>query len=225
MLHDENHPSASLWLGKEGAFLYSDHHRNGTQRTYTLTQVYAFRAAGCEWKMEPSEHARQKLRMLIDLGLVEPPEIELPPLPTDADPALMWGYGRLRLLLQARALGEDVSEPFPLTQRFFARWCVSGEAVARRVIRDLRRSGVIIKVGEFPSAFGTPDGAVPSRPSGPWRVAVMLSSPPAISEISCVSAREERHSPNPRCSSESSVAHCCTTLLPAGGALLVPGGS
>ena len=93
------------------------------RKSFTLAEVYAAIVSHQLVALPASSHARWKLRLLIDHGLVPRPHIDLPPLPADAEKGLRDAYACLQLLFDVRASTDKPGEEVAISQRFLAAWC------------------------------------------------------------------------------------------------------
>lgn len=118
--HEERRPSASLFVEpRRQTVVYRDWH---TGVWYTLTDVYAAQISGQARKLRGPEHARWKLRLLVELGFLSPAHVVMPPLPADAPACARAVYDGLQVLLACRWAREP-GEPTPFTAEFGAAWC------------------------------------------------------------------------------------------------------
>jgi hypothetical protein len=148
VLHAETHPSASLFREpRRGSIRYRDWHRGG--EWYWITEVYAAIISGCIRKLTPSEHARWKLRLLVETGRVAPAVDNMPPLPSQAPRPARIVYAGFRLLLQSRGVTEP-GQPAPFTREFGPGWC---GGISKTTFENgkgwLITHGLIRKAGKF----------------------------------------------------------------------------
>lgn len=119
--------------------------------------VYAYALSGELFVLSHAEHAKWKLRLLLDAGIIPSRVSHLPPLPPHA-PATqqrVW-EGIVALVAVDRACGcHAPGDAVVATPRFMARWTGTTFDRARDGIRRLRNDGYLTKVGS--AALSTSD--------------------------------------------------------------------
>jgi hypothetical protein len=87
---------------------------------------------------------------MLEADLIDPPLIELPPLPPGAPPAVERAYDGFALAMKCR-WKLDAGEPIPFSRTFALPWCgLRDETEARFAIEWLIERNIIAKVGELP---------------------------------------------------------------------------
>jgi hypothetical protein len=110
-----------------------------------------------DWRDQRPSLARFKARLLIEAGIVEPPTVEMPPLPNDAPESAVLTWSVIRRLLEARHLVGDDTEPFPFVAPRMASWYGIDEATIRAGKLFLQRRGFLVHVTNGPvGAYGKP---------------------------------------------------------------------
>jgi hypothetical protein len=160
--HKEHKPSANLWRNPQGLWIYKDHHRRSGHGSYCLADVYASLVSGSMRRIRPPELARWKLRALVEFGFLPLANVELPELPTVASDAAKAAREGVRLLFAVRRLTEQ-EDVTPFTSAFAAAWCPIDPSTAAGAITQLRKHGVIVKVGEAGSGRGTMNLYAPGK--------------------------------------------------------------
>lgn len=144
--HAEAKPSASLWRSPEtGAVLYRDWHRQDGDEWYSLTQVYAFLKYGQVKKLSGPELATWQIRLLVELGKLEPYPVPAQTLPSDAAESVRQVYEGFRLLLGCK-WRYTPDEPTPFARKFVAAWCAVSESTAARAIHELQNEYRVIRI-------------------------------------------------------------------------------
>jgi hypothetical protein len=151
--HEERRPSANLWRDRRGLYVYRDHHARQGRGSYCLAEVYAALISGAVRPIRAPELSRWKLRALAQFGFLPLASAELPELPAGASHSAKAAREGVKLLFAVRRLteGDDIT---PFTRSFAHAWCGINEAEAAGAIAQLRKHGVIVKVGERPSSSG-----------------------------------------------------------------------
>jgi len=146
--HAEERPSASFGRNDTGFYYYHDFHaRNADLYLLTFAEVYHAQVTGRIAKLSGPLHAVWKMRLLHDLGLLDPVDVSLPTLPANAYAATRAVYEGFRLLVGLRWRVYPDREPVTFTYPFVMGWCSVSESSARRAVRMLVATGVIAKVG------------------------------------------------------------------------------
>jgi len=146
--HADERPSASFGRSDGGFFYYHDFHaRDPGLRLLTLAEVHHAQVTGRIAKLSGPLHSVWKMRLLYDLGLLDPVDVPLPPLPANAYAATRAVYEGFRLLVGLRWRVYPDREPVTFTYPFVMGWCSVSESSARRGVRMLVATGVIAKVG------------------------------------------------------------------------------
>ena len=144
--HQEKHSSASLFIEpRRQTVVYHDWH---TDTWYTLTEVYAAQVSGRIRKLRGPEHARWKLRLLVELGFLGPASIAMPPLSVAAPASARAVYDGFELLVTCRGITEE-DAPTPFTDTFGAAWCGLTPSEFRKGKRWLVEHKVIQSAGWF----------------------------------------------------------------------------
>lgn len=154
--HAENKPSASLGRTDTGYYYYHDWHygRHRAPEILTLAEVYAATVTGrVEKQKSPPLHATWKLRMLVEMGVLPPATVPMPPLPQNASESLRCVYEGFRYLLACRWTMTP-NAPAPFTWRFGANWCGVAPQTAQQGIQKLYAMGIIEQVDSTPGAYG-----------------------------------------------------------------------
>jgi hypothetical protein len=150
--HWDEHPSASFGCTDDGFIYYHDFHAPaGTPPLLTLAEVYYAQVTGKIAKLTKPLHAVWKLRLLHDIGVLEPAEVALPPLVSNALPVVPVVYEGLRLLVGLRWRVYTDREPVTYTYTFVTEWCGVSESSARRAVRTLVATDIIRKVDSVSS--------------------------------------------------------------------------
>jgi hypothetical protein len=147
------------WCGKDGEWKVAVHTGWPTRpvrRSLTLAEAFAIHATGelREKKLGRPEHARFKLRMLVDVGVEEAAEVRLAPLPEGAplDAVETWALvGRLESI---RRLGEPPEEPFAFSAPWVARFFAVDQKLVERGKYWLEKHGYLTRAGESESRWG-----------------------------------------------------------------------
>lgn len=147
--HADRRPSASLFRQRDGVWRYRDWHGE-VHEWWTLAEVRHAQVSGQLTRLDPPTLARWYRRLFAEAGVVDLAPVELPPLPPGT-PAYVEQVRRGYQLLAAVRDGQGATEPMPFTRRFAASWCGVTEHEAREAIAELRRLGIIEKVGEHPA--------------------------------------------------------------------------
>jgi hypothetical protein len=152
--HEESHPSASIHSDKSGAAIYHDWHvRNGCPEFLTLTDVYAAQQTGRVQALKGSSLATWKLRMLVDMNLIDAFPVTMPPLPLNVPETLRKVYEGFQFLLACKWLYEPYA-PTPFTYRFGGDWCGVSQKVAQEEIQRLYAMKIVQCVGTHKGMAG-----------------------------------------------------------------------
>jgi hypothetical protein len=163
--HKEKHPSASLWTNSQGVIVYRDWHRRNTVDVYTLPTVYFVRTIGKIPKprdyrrsikkgggtvrtinLRGPKHAVWSLRLLVEVGLLQPLHIDLPDLPEPSLESTRKVYEGFRRLLACKWT-YGPGEPTPFARDFAAEWCGVSPVTAGEAIKRLVALGIIRPTG------------------------------------------------------------------------------
>jgi hypothetical protein len=131
-------------------------------KSLCLAQVFAIWVLGEPKQERGPSLARWRLRMLVDLGFIDPADVRLAALPHDADEDAAETWEVIRRLLSYRRLEEPVGEPVALSTPTLAAWFQTDELLLRRGKNWLEKHGFISRAGTL--ATGRP------RPLILWRV-------------------------------------------------------
>ncbi len=155
VVHGDTHPSAALYRLDSGHVRYHDFHAQGQPEEWlTLAEVYAAQMSGKARKLAAPLHAVWQLRLLYEIGLVDPVEVTLPPLPERAFDSVRKAYEGFRLLCGLRWLAYPAREAVTYTPGFTAPWCGMAVETAKKAVRALVAMGIVAQVGTCPSAYG-----------------------------------------------------------------------
>jgi hypothetical protein len=169
--HDGSGCKARLWLDKRGKVVYrcggipygSADGAEKTRRSFALAEVFAAVVAGVTRPLRGSELARWKLRLMVSMGWLPLPEIDIPALTPRASEAAVRVHEGVLLLFRVRAIAEEPYTAAPLSRKFLARWCSVTEAMAEAGKSALIQHGIIERAGEQP---------IGARTMTLWRLAV-----------------------------------------------------
>jgi hypothetical protein len=151
----------SLWFDFEGLWkvrVLGGWPGGKPRRALTLAETYAACITGELQSLKGPEHARFKVRLLIDLGRVEPYPVILADLPEDATTEAVLVWRALPPYLGVRWRTEEPGSPFPLSAAWFSKWNrreLSEWTIAQgKLWLDPNR--YLLPVGEAPSRRGKP---------------------------------------------------------------------
>ena len=120
----------------------------------TLAEFYAAYVTGTPRTLAGPEHVRFKLRMLVDLGRIDPAPVQLAALPSDAPPAAVEVWQAVQSLLAIRWLDEPPGSPFALSVPWFSKWSGLSESTAGRGKLWLAQNGYLLRAGDAPGQYG-----------------------------------------------------------------------
>lgn len=174
--HEERNPSASIYSGDNGVFMYHDFHQRSGPRCYTLGQVRAYQANGVvgDLSLKSSVHATWSLRLLVESGVFSPVPVSPLILPFDAPQHVRRVAEGFTLLLGCRWLYR-AGEPAPLTRRFASAWCGVSEKQAEFAIRYLKMSRLIERVASTRGGYGETSLYLPSTLAKAWTASLSSS--------------------------------------------------
>jgi hypothetical protein len=154
--HDDQRPSASIYRGDDGVWRYRDWHSRNGREWWALAEVRFAQVTGHLTRLEDAPTlARWWRRLFAEAGVIDLAAVAVPSLPPGAPAHVERVRGGFELLVQVRE-SRDAGEPMPFARRFAADWCGVSERQAREGIAELKRLGIIKKVGEHPSGHGQP---------------------------------------------------------------------
>jgi hypothetical protein len=153
--HSDTKPSASFGRHDAGHYYYKDfHHGNyGSPDVLTFAEVYAAQMTGRVQKLNKSSHTTWKIRMLVEMGMLQPALVELRSLPQHASKTVQKVYEGFRLLLQCKwryAYGA----PTAFSWSFAAGWCDVAEDTAARAFKALQAMKIVQETGSYSGAYG-----------------------------------------------------------------------
>lgn len=165
--HDGASPDANLWRDRNrGVWIYRDHHQaTEGRKAYALAEIYAAAVSGRVARRGRSELARWKLRALAELGFVDLPRVDLPPLRPGASPEAAAAREGVELLFAVRRIADPGDAAAPISRRFLADWCGMWPDEAERAKRELIAGAVIEKDGVTSCRFGPMSTWRPGRTS------------------------------------------------------------
>lgn len=154
--HAENSPSASLGRDNAGRWIYHDWHRRGGCPEYlTLADVYFSIHCGWVRASHGPTLAVWKLRLLHEMGLLDPAPVPMRPLPDDAEDDVRAVYDGFRDLLALKWTYEPkVATTFSWS--FAEDWLNLDERRVAVAMRTLLKRKIIRKVGVHLADNGTP---------------------------------------------------------------------
>lgn len=141
---------ATLWRDRRGFTVY----QTPEIGTIALGQLYASVVAGRVWLPKDSSLAVCKVRAILDIGLIDRPDlgVRFPEDPCHFAAPVARG---LRELMEVRSACGTLFEGFPLVPEFLRDWCPCTESAALRGRRFLRETGVIVPLGRIPRTRAT----------------------------------------------------------------------
>jgi hypothetical protein len=169
--HAENRPSAALIReSQHGTIVYHDLHRADGHPVFTLTEIYAAATSGVVTKLSGRIHAVWKRRLLRDLGLLEPYQLPIRPLPANAPANAVRWYDAFLGLCAVRGEGQ-IEEGVPFTANFAKAWCGLTPNQAVKGKGWLIKNGFIHQVGKhdrmglwLPTSFAPASTAASGNP-------------------------------------------------------------
>jgi Bifunctional DNA primase/polymerase, N-terminal len=147
----DNHPSASLYRGKNGVIVYRDWRASEDEPDYyTLPEVYASLKYKEKRKLEGPELATWALRMLVDSGILDVKPIEAPELPESLrkKKAVNAVYEGFKYLLAVKKLYKEEQNRTAFSYRFGAAWCGLSLRSVQNAMMQLEAFGYIQRVGK-----------------------------------------------------------------------------
>jgi hypothetical protein len=155
VIHGDTRPSAALFRQESGHVRYHDFHTQGTPAEWlTLTEVFFAQRSGEVRKLNSPSHVVWQLRLLYEIGLIDPVPVAMRPLPEHATDPVRKVYDGFRLLCGLRWLVYPEREPVAYTHGFVAAWCDIALETARKAILALVAIKVVEQTGTAPSVFG-----------------------------------------------------------------------
>ncbi|WP_158211776.1 bifunctional DNA primase/polymerase [Alkalihalobacterium alkalinitrilicum] len=156
--HDDSKPSASIYKGDNGVFVYRDWHGGFNEQVLMLPEAYASihykkvvtmntRGELGEKHIGKPEFATWSIRMLVDLQMIDPYPVKAKILPNNEKETVKKVYEGFKLLLGCKWLYTP-NEPTPFSWRFARAWCGVSERKCGEAIRYLLAKGYIEIVGE-----------------------------------------------------------------------------
>jgi hypothetical protein len=152
--HEEEHSSVSLVWNKKGELVMRDWHRRHGKEFWALPEVYAALITrkillddhGFARSLKAPSMLTWRLRLWVDMGLVAPYPIVLPPLPD----GLPWYVGKVyagvRLLFGCKWHYRPEA-PTQLVWGFIGGWSGVGTSYAGKAIRLLVAREILIEAG------------------------------------------------------------------------------
>lgn len=142
--HHECSPSASIYQGGHGVFVYHDWHMRDGIEFITLPEVRASFAYG---RMTTLRNARPEaatwgIRLLVESGVIDPVPVDPILLPPDAPLSARKIAKGFQELLSCRWLYTP-GDPAPFSRRFASAWCNMGEVQAGEGLKYLRDRGML----------------------------------------------------------------------------------
>ncbi len=141
--HEENGPSASIYPGQNGVYVYRDFHvRPDASPALLMSEVayaLALRRPRSPEEVRPSKSGSVTwhLRLMVETGYVQPARVQLPALPYELDEAdTRIVYDKLNLLFQARWL-HTYGDPAPLSWQFLEAWCALPQKRCQEAMKNL----------------------------------------------------------------------------------------
>lgn len=120
--HKERHPSSALYRCDDGTIMFHDFHQRDGAEWYCLAEVYAACKSGSVKKLGPGEKAVWLLRVLAELGIVNPPRLLAPHLPDCVPGSLRKVWDGFIKLLELRQLYDCEQVGAPYSYRFANTW-------------------------------------------------------------------------------------------------------
>ena len=154
----DNHNSGGLLLSPQGEVLFRDFSGACGHQHVTLPVLFARIVAGYFVPLIPTEKddkaygkvtlAVWAVRLLIESGIVKPPQVLLPPCPPLRNSVQQF-YDGVKKLFQVRwAFKNHYGNPVTMGRKFMSAWCGLSEDQCRTAIKDLLKAGVILTVGQ-----------------------------------------------------------------------------
>ncbi|HSH51423.1 MAG TPA: bifunctional DNA primase/polymerase [Bacteroidales bacterium] len=140
--HDDKTPSASVYQGDNGLFIYRDWHKIDGKEIMFLPEVYAAVHYKRVIELGKPEFSIWAIRLLVDGGLVSPYGIIKKPLPDGVKPTVKKVYDGFCHLLACKWLYNE-GDPTPFSWRFASAWCGVSERKAGESIKYLLQHGYI----------------------------------------------------------------------------------
>lgn len=145
--HDEKHPSAALYQVPGKPVYFHDFHARDLQYEWlSLPEVFAAVRRGRLSKFGDAEQIVWWLRMLVELGVAELPDLSLPDLPTAAPHAATQIWVHFCLLLRIRELYApgQYEGGTPFSWSFARRWCgIGSDSTVKTGLDWLRDQGFL----------------------------------------------------------------------------------
>jgi hypothetical protein len=146
--------AAVLTRGRNGEIVYHDGSLACLKREFqTIVELaVALKTRTLPRRLRPLQIALWKLRLMAEAGLLELPAVAVPQVAPGSPACVQTARDGFELLIRCRWF-LDAGEPVTFTRGFLELWCEIPKGETRRAIFELLRQGVIVKVGEIPSAY------------------------------------------------------------------------
>jgi hypothetical protein len=152
-LRPDEHPSACIYLTKEGYYRYHDFGMEEVNRYFSLAQVFGGFITGRNSPLPVLTKvgfARWQERLLLELGYHRVPfEVEVPALPSSAPESARRALAGFKLLLECEAAYKGKVVAVPFTHTFCAQWIGVDYAMAEAGVRWLRDKKLLIAVNRY----------------------------------------------------------------------------
>jgi hypothetical protein len=140
-------PSANIWQGYDGVHVYRDHHRMSGPAAYTLAEVKAALVSRRTEKLgSPAQQYMWYHRLFYEAGLLDLPDVDVPPLPDGASrKAIKWREGfELALRISAVKLHPPCTA---FAFRFAGHWCDLAQQSVSDAMKECARAQVFQQIG------------------------------------------------------------------------------
>ncbi len=153
--HFDTHPSASFGRHDDGHYYYHDFHHGkyDSPPNFTFAEVFAAQETGRVQKLNKVSHATWKLRLLVEMGWLEPATVSILPLPDYATKTVQKVYEGFHLLLQCKWL-YDYGAPTAFSWQFASEWCGVAEDTAAKAFKALQAMKIVQEVGSYSRPYG-----------------------------------------------------------------------
>ena len=190
--HTDQHPSASLFRGRTGDWVYRDWHAAtpAVREWLTLADCRAALAYGAVKKLAGPEQATWLLRLLVETQFVVAAPVAAAQLPLDAPAGVRKVYAGFLFLLGCKWL-HTPDAPTSFSWRFGAAWCGLNQRTVGGAIRWLLARAYVQQVGQKRAiAEFLPGQPRPERLSvrPPRRLSLHYSAEEALDRSCCPSA-------------------------------------
>ncbi len=152
-IHKDERPSVALWRGKNGKIVLHEFHDG--DNFITLAEVYAAFICRKNMRLKKGELITWWLRVLEDIGHIEPPVVTFKKLPEDTPESTKKLYAGFIRLLRLRKVYDSTQTAAPFSWSFALNWCGIGSmATVSKSMKWLLSNGYIkmiekgCKIGE-----------------------------------------------------------------------------